>query len=107
MEEEKIASEWLMFLGKMIKKIDDKMEKEGKNKISTKILAKEILKTNDIIKIVSAIFRRYLIYLNEDERRKLNFALRGSPTDLFAGLNKLEKEKKINICIFLGYTMGE
>lgn len=101
---EKLAEEWLVFLGKLIRRIDEEMIKNNKKPISGRLLAKDNLKSEDILKIVSEIFKRYNIYVNDSEKEKIRF--NGSSDNvhlLIEGLNELEKKNKIKLCVVYGY----
>ncbi|MFH8120465.1 MAG: hypothetical protein QXS37_06690 [Candidatus Aenigmatarchaeota archaeon] len=94
------AEEVLQFVGKIIRKIDEKM---GENPIGGKLLSKEEIKIKDFISIVNKIAHRYIYYLSEEEMEKLN---KGRLSQSFwKELESLEKEKKIKFYIFMGYVM--
>ncbi|MFH7881003.1 MAG: hypothetical protein QXI09_03285 [Candidatus Aenigmatarchaeota archaeon] len=94
------AEEVLQFIGKIIRKIDEKM---GENPIGSKLLSKEEIKVKDLISIVNKIAHRYIYYLSEEEREKLNTE-KLSPS-FWKDLEVLEKEKKIKFYIFMGYII--
>ncbi|MEM5832235.1 MAG: hypothetical protein QXS37_03845 [Candidatus Aenigmatarchaeota archaeon] len=94
------AEEVLQFVGKIIRKIDEKM---GNNPIGGKLLSKEEIKIKDFISIVNKIAHRYVYYLSLEEREKLNKE-KISPS-FWKELELLEKDKKIKFYIFMGYIM--
>ncbi len=95
---------FLTLIGKIVRKIDEEMEKEGKSPIGEKILSKENFTVRDVISIVNKISGRFCLYLDENEKKQ--FIMNELPKNLWEDLNKLEKDKKIKFYIFLGYLMG-
>jgi hypothetical protein len=102
MDSEKCDAEsFLRNLGRIIKKIDDKMEKENKSPIGTKILGKEKILMGDVIKIVNKIAPRFMLYLDEKERKELEIS--SISAGFWEEMEELEKYNKIKFLIFAGY----
>jgi hypothetical protein len=95
------AENFLRNLGRIIKKIDNKMEKENKSPIGAKILGKEKMSVGDVIKIVNKIAPRFILYLDERERRELEIS--SLSENFWKEIEELEKNDKIKFLIFAGY----
>jgi len=95
------AERFLVELGKIIKAIDEKMEKEKKTPIGLKILGKEKLSKKDVIRIVEKIAPRYIYYLDQKERKK--FEINSLSENFWKEIEELEKNNKIKFLIFCGY----
>jgi hypothetical protein len=95
------AEEFLRNLGRIIRKIDDKMMKENKSPIGAKVLGKEKILINDVIKIVNKIAPRFILYLDERDREKLEIS--SLSEGFWKEMEDLEKYNKIKFLIFVGY----
>lgn len=96
------VEEVLQFIGKVIRKIDEKM---GENPIGAKLLSKEEIKTRDLMSIVNKIAHRYIYYLSEEERKEFRLNKEKLSQSFWKDLEILEKEKKIKFYIFIGYVL--
>ncbi|MEM5821396.1 MAG: hypothetical protein QXS69_03865 [Candidatus Aenigmatarchaeota archaeon] len=96
------VEEVLQFIGKVIRKIDEKMEE---NPIGAKLLSKEEIKTRDLMSIVNKIAHRYIYYLSEEERKEFRLNKEKLSQSFWKDLEILEKEKKIKFYIFIGYVL--
>lgn len=106
-ENEKIAAEFLLILGKYLRKIDMKMREEHKEPLSKRLLGKEDLSIEDLNKIVKKIHHRTIIYIESEGLEKLSIGQDNSELaeKFLKGLNSLMKRKVIDILIFYGYIL--